>query len=117
MMTTRNLHNRWFRVVETTEESVVSHDTVFAFRQEATTVEASYSGGRVIRGYLIGLRTDDRIQIGYVQIHDGRVYTGTSELVVEDAANGALRLRENYIWADGREGCNVLEVFEHTPGG
>ncbi len=42
----------------TAENGVIGEDTIFLFRESGQLVSAEYSGGRVVQGYLVGVRTE-----------------------------------------------------------
>ncbi len=98
-----------FEVEQTSAASAISRDTVFEFREHAGAVEARYAGGHIRRGTLLGRRDHDHVTTAYVQVDvDGRPQTGTAAMRIESAADGHLRLIEDYTWSDGTTGRNVL---------
>lgn len=98
-----------FEVEQTSAASAISRDTVFEFREHAGAVDASYAGGHVSRGTLLGHRDHDHVITAYAQVDvDGRPQTGTAAMHIEQAADGHLRLIEDYTWSDGTTGRNVL---------
>lgn len=98
-----------FEVEQTSTASAVSAETVFEFREYDGVVDASYVGGRIYRGALVGRRDHDRVVTAYAQIDvDGRPQTGTAAMRIEPTADGHLRLIEDYTWSDGTTGRNVL---------
>jgi hypothetical protein len=108
-----DLDLRTFEVIETSPTSAISADTVFEFRERDGVVEAAYAGGDVVRGLLIGRRRRDRVQSVYAQLHaDGQLRSGTNEIRLEHAVAGRLRLLEEFTWADGTPGRNILESRE-----
>jgi hypothetical protein len=97
-----------FEVEHTSAASAISRGTVFEFREHAGEVEAGYAGGGVGRGSLLGSRDHDRVSTVYAQVDvEGRPRTGTAVMRIEDAADGHLRLIEDYTWSDGTTGRNV----------
>ena len=102
-----------FRVAATTPNSAISTETIFRFREDANSVEASYTGGFVVLGHFVGRRTQsDELELAYAQLHrDGELKTGRSVLRVELGDHG-VRLIEAYTWADGSEGENVLVAID-----
>jgi hypothetical protein len=104
-----SLDVRVFDVRETSSGSAVSCDTVFEFRELEGTVEASYSGGGVIKGLLIGRRQGDKVLAACAQLtEDGQMQTGSSEIHIEPEGCGELTLTESFTWPDGRRDRNVL---------
>lgn len=98
-----------FEVVNTSAASLVSPDTWFEFHEREGVVEASYSGGPIAIGRIIGRREHDHINTAYAQIGvDGRVRTGTATMHVQQSPDGHLLLTEEYNWSDGTRGRNLL---------
>lgn len=94
-----------------------SADTVFAFREDRLTgvVTATYSGGAVVAGSLVGTREDARVVFRYTQLTaDGSLDTGRSSDRVEVLDDGRLRLHETWTW-DSRDGSGE-SVLEELPG-
>lgn len=106
-----------FNVLETSPESEISPDTWFEFRERDDVVVATYAGGSIVSGQLVGRRTDDLVRTAYAQlVTDGRLQTGTAEMRVERGADGRMLLTEHYIWSDGKPGTNVLGSVERRGG-
>jgi hypothetical protein len=108
-----DLDLRVFTVVETSPVSAISGETVFEFRERDGVVQATYSGGEVVRGVLTGRRDGGRVTSAYAQLHGGgEVRTGTAAMRVEPHPGGRLRLIEEFAWSDGSRGRNVLEASD-----
>src|SRR5919106_2547563 len=91
-----------FRVAETSPASVITEETTFEFRELDGVVEASYSGGGVGQGFLVGRRESDRVATAYSQITtNGGLLTGTAKMQIDRGTSGTLRLTEDFKWADG----------------
>lgn len=106
-----NLNNVKMNVIETSDNGVVNHDTLFCFQQQGTLVFAEYSGGKIAKGYLVGNLIDDALTITYCQIQtDGTLDNGKSHAELE-MKNGKLRLIEHFEWAlrPGENGVNFFE--------
>ncbi|MFY1692419.1 DUF6196 family protein [Plantactinospora sp. WMMB782] len=98
-----------FEVVETSAASAISRATVFEFREHDGMVEASYAGGQIVRGTLLGRREHDRLSTAYAQVGaGGERQTGTATMRVRLTESGQLLLTEDYTWSDGTTGRNVL---------
>lgn len=98
-----------FEVLTTSPASAISQDTWFEFHERKGIVEASYSGGPIATGRLVGRREHDQVSAAYTQLGvDGRVQTGTATMHVEKDPDGHLLLTEEYHWPDGATGRNVL---------
>jgi hypothetical protein len=90
---------------------VIDRATLFQFAEHDRVVTASYEGGRVRHGYLIGLRSANRLEFRYLQIDDaGVIDSGSSTCELTILPDGRVRLTEHFTWAtrDGA-GTNVIE--------
>jgi hypothetical protein len=104
-----SLDLRVFQVVATSPASAISTDTWFQFTERDGLVEASYRGGEIAQGHIVGHRDHDRVDTAYAQTGiDGRLQTGTATMRIEKDADGHLLLTEDYTWSDGTPGRNVL---------
>lgn len=85
-------------VVQTAENGIVNKETIFHFEQDAHTVKAQYSGGRIRMGYLIGQLNNDILKFTYCQQRDsGELDHGASECVVStDPSTGKVKLKEQF---------------------
>lgn len=100
------------RVVQTAPNGVVGVGTIFRFSQVGKVVEASYSGGRIATGFLVGILEDDLLSFRFCQISDGTsVDGGTSNARLEMLSDGRLRIVESFTWEsrDGDIGVNIFE--------
>lgn len=108
-----NLNGRKFVSVSNTDNGEVSGQTVFHYRQQGNIVEATYSGGAIIKGYLIGKFTrSDKLYFSYQHINkEMNVHVGEAESTIEKLENGRLRLNERWRWLnrDKSEGSSVVE--------
>jgi hypothetical protein len=65
--------------VRTAPNGAVGVETLFRFHQTAECVHATYSGGRVQHGYLVGIVHGERFELRYCQMHtDGSIDGGQS---------------------------------------
>jgi hypothetical protein len=94
-----SLDGRRFGSVSNTSDGEVDADTVFHYRQDGEVVSASYAGGQVRRGELIGTREGDTLEFRYVHLNlDGRTASGHCVSRVEVLDDGRLRLHETWEW-------------------
>ena len=74
---------------------------------------AAYSGGKIIKGQLIGLVDQDgHIDMRYHQVNIfGELMTGVCKSTPEIMPNGKIRLHENWEWTSGDKssGNSVIE--------
>lgn len=104
---------RVFRAVSNSVSGEVSGDTVFWYRQEGDVVWAEYSGGDVIKGFLVGTAAPDgRLEFSYQHVNRNKaVRIGACSTVPEVLPDGRLRLHEEWRWLNGgcESGRSVLE--------
>ncbi len=96
------------------EDGEVSSDTVFHFEQNGERIYASYSGGEVADGHLLGTFDGSRWDVRYVQINeDNETATGHSVGVVKLLDDGRVRVEDEWEW-ESKEGAgeSVLEEIE-----
>ncbi len=108
-----NYHNKTFRPIQNTENGETSGETIFLYRQEGNILIAAYSGGKIIKGQLIGLVDQDgNIDMRYHQVNIfGELMTGVCKSTPEIMPNGKIRLHENWEWTSGdkSKGNSVIE--------
>jgi hypothetical protein len=89
--------------------------TRFSYHEKDGGIWAEYAGGDVVRGHLVGTRTDDRLDFRYVQLtHDGSTSSGHCVSRVVALPDGRVRLEETWEW-ESREGSGT-SVVEQLPG-
>lgn len=95
--------------VQTAPSGVIDARTVFDFHQTEDRVHATYTGGRVERGYLVGLVREERFEFHYCQLHtDGSADGGHSQCELRRSAEGRVQIVEHFEWGGGK-GTNVIE--------
>jgi len=108
-----NYHNKTFRPIQNSENGETSGETIFLYRQEGNILMAAYSGGKIIKGQLIGLVDQDgNIDMRYHQVNIfGELMTGVCKSTPEIMPNGKIRLHENWEWTSGDKssGNSVIE--------
>jgi hypothetical protein len=103
------------RVVQTAPNGIVGSDTIFEFSQEGDIVTASYSGGRVRVGYIVGILKAATLSFRYCQVSDeDQVDGGLSNARIESTDGGRLRLIESFKW-ESRDGSGE-NIFEEIGG-
>ncbi len=108
-----NYNNRKFRPVSNTENGETSEETIFHYQQEGNILSASYSGGQIVSGHLIGLVDEEgNIDMRYHQVNTaGELMTGQCRSTPMIMANGKIRLMEVWEWTSGDQskGESVIE--------
>lgn len=70
-------------------EGAVSSETTFHYRGAADMVSATYSGGRIWRGFLVGTRAGDVLDFRYAQLHlDGTTASGHCRTMIAELRRG-----------------------------
>ena len=102
--------DKFFTAVKNSESGEVSDKTVFCYHQKGNVIWAEYSGGSIVKGFLIGTMDEDHnMHFNYQHMNaDGELRTGScdSEPSFE---NGKLRFNEKWKWTMGEEGTSVIE--------
>lgn len=107
-------HNKEFRSVSNTNSGEVSENTTFFYQQNGSVISASYQGGNIRKGNLLGkVEPDGTIRMSYQHWNNNDefrsgVCTSTPELL----PNGKIRLHESWEWTSGIEGCGKSIVEE-----
>ncbi len=108
-----NYNSKIFRPVSNTENGETTSETVFRYKQDGNVLTSEYSGGKIIKGHLIGL-VDGKgnIDMRYHQVNEkGRLMTGKCISKPEILENGKIRLHENWEWTSGNKskGQSIIE--------
>jgi hypothetical protein len=106
-----NLDNLRMNVIETAGNGIVNELTIFTFSQTDNFVSATYSGGPILKGYLVGTLDQNKLSFSYCQLQtNGKMDNGQSEcdVLIE---NEKIRLVEHFTWAsrNGETGINILQ--------
>lgn len=102
-----------FRPVMNSENGETSEETVFVYRQEGNILTSAYSGGKIIKGHLIGIvDAHGNIDMRYHQVNaNGELMTGICRSQPELMPNGKIRLHEKWEWTSGdrSHGQSIIE--------
>lgn len=113
-----NYDGRKFTTVENSKNGEVSAQTTFAYQQRGNILWAEYSGGEVVKGFLLGLvAEDDCLNFTYQHINrSGQQRAGQCESKPELLPDGRLRLHERWQWLTGdcSSGESVIEELPKT---
>jgi len=87
--------------------------TIFEYKQKGNILTATYSGGQIVNGHLIGKVADNgAIEMRYHQINvSGELMTGICYSEPEFMQDGKIRLYEKWEWTSGDKsaGTSTLE--------
>ena len=105
-----SVDGRFFTAVENSESGEVSDQTIFCYHQKGNMIWAEYSGGSVVKGFLLGTIDEKQcLHFTYQHINKaGEQKSGScdSEPRME---NGRLRFYEKWKWTMGEEGTSIIE--------
>lgn len=108
-----NYHNKKFRAVSNTSNGETSHETIFLYQQQGAILTASYSGGKIVKGHLMGLVDEEgNIEMCYHQVNQaGELMTGICRSTPKILPNGKVRLHEKWAWTSGdkSKGESIVE--------
>lgn len=98
-----NYNNKKFRTVHNSSNGETSPNTIFLYKQSGHIVTATYSGGEIAFGHLLGSVDDHgNIDMRYHQINaSGIIMTGKCLSKPEILTNGKIRLHEIWEWTSG----------------
>lgn len=107
-----NVHNKIFRSSSNSTSGEVSSETTFHYKQEGRVIYADYSGGDIIKGFLVGTIEQDCLIFVYQHVNaKHEIKTGKCTSYPEQLPNGKLRLLEKWEWTCGdfSKGESVIE--------
>lgn len=108
-----NYHGKRFRSVNNTENGEVGADTLFHYQQKGNVVFATYAGGQILQGNLVGRVNElGQIDMRYQHLNQQmELMTGQCLSTPEVLDNGKVRLHEKWQWTsgDGSAGESVIE--------
>lgn len=107
-----NYNGKTFRAVSNTTNGETSAETIFQYQQTGDILTASYSGGRIVTGYLLGLVDEaGNLDFCYHQINtDGQLRSGRCRSAPEVLPTGKIRLHETWQWTSGDDSSAVSRL-------
>lgn len=113
-----NLNNRLFGSISNTDNGEVSDQTFFRYHQQGNSIWASYEGGDIERGTLVGKYTDcNQIYFTYQHLNmDGDIRIGECRSLLEKLDDGRIIMHESWQWLNGdlSEGSSVIEEINEN---
>lgn len=116
-----NYNGRQFVAIKDSKNGEVSSKTYFHYKQDGTILSATYSGGDVLKGNMIGIvKEDGSLEFNYSHINVNReIRGGKCTSTPERLPDGRIQLKESWKWLDedGIESTVVEEVSDmvYTP--
>ena len=111
---TINYHGRKFSGMTNTPNGQVNGDTIFRYEQHDDILTATYSGGRILEGYILGrVMQNSSLQFVYHHIDDnGHLRSGHCVSIPQVLPDGRIRLHEKWAWTFGGAGTGESMVEE-----
>ena len=99
-------NNKKFKSIENSGSGEVSSETIFEYFQKENILWATYRGGSILLGNIIGTVDEDgKIEMRYQHLsNDGIFKTGKCISTPEFLPNKKIRLHENWEWTSGKNG-------------
>ena len=109
-----NYDGRRFRSVENSETGEVGPETVFSYSQDGDVVSATYEGGAVRLGTLVGTAdSEGNLDVRYGHVNaSGELMTGECRSTPEVLPDGRIRLYEVWRWTSGDRSSGRSTVEE-----
>lgn len=108
-----NYNGRKFVSIENTDNGEVSSQTIFQYKQEGSIISATYSGGEIIQGTLIGLVMENgSLEFRYNHVNSKDELRGGKCISTPSILpDGRIRLYEKWKWhdAESTEGSSIIE--------
>jgi hypothetical protein len=113
-----SLDGRVFAQSERPDGGEVGPGTRFRYREAGGQVWATYAGGGIARGFLVGTRQGDTLDFRYVQLNDaGATSSGHCVSRIVELPDGRLRLEETWEWESrAGSGTSVVEELPSPEG-
>lgn len=110
-----NYNKKIFKSTSNTSNGEVGSETLFHYHQDGNVVWAEYSGGAILKGFLIAKVLDnDALDMRYEHINQvGDLMTGICFSKPEILSDGRVRLYEKWQWTSGdfSSGESIIEEF------
>ena len=92
------------------ETGEVSAQTIFSYHQQGNVIWAEYSGGSVVKGFLVGTMDEKHcLHFTYQHLNKaGEQKSGSCDSEPREV-NGKLRFYEKWKWTMGEEGTSIIE--------
>lgn len=109
-----NYNSRIFTSISNSDNGEVSGETIFRYKQQNNIVWAEYSGGEIVKGYLIGTASiDGKLEFCYQHINiKNQVRTGKCNSIPHILSDGRIRLMEEWEWTNGDKSKGSSSIEE-----
>ena len=107
-----NLDNKRFKTLSNTDNGEVSLETIFHYRQSDEIITATYQGGSILQGQLIGkIFFDNHLEFSYQHINTNKeLMTGFCKSYPTINKEGKIILEEFWQWTckDNSKGQSTI---------
>lgn len=108
-----NYHKKTFKSIANSDNGEVGEQTIFHYQQQGNFVWAEYSGGAIVKGFLVAkVIENDTLDMRYEHINTtGEIMTGLCLSRPETLLDGRIRLYEKWQWTSGdlSSGESIIE--------
>lgn len=108
-----NFHHKTFKSIANSDNGEVGEQTLFYYQQQKNVVWAEYSGGAIVKGFLLAkVIENDALDMRYEHINSaGEIMTGLCLSRPEILPDGRIRLYEKWQWTSGdlSSGESIIE--------
>jgi GNAT superfamily N-acetyltransferase len=114
-----NYNGRIFTSISNSDNGEVSDKTLFYYKQQNNIIWSEYSGGEIVKGYLIGtVSIDGKLEFCYQHINTkNQLRAGICNSTPQVLTDGRIRLMEEWEWTNGdkSKGSSIIEeIIEGT---
>lgn len=106
-----NLNNKKFKAEFNSKSGEVSNETLFSYYQKEAIIWATYEGGEILKGNIIGKVVGNHLEFVYQHINKNQeLMTGICKSYPEFIEDNKIRLKEFWQWTckDKSKGTSVL---------
>ena len=108
-----NYHQKIFKSIANSDNGEVDQETRFHYQQQGNVVWAEYSGGTILKGFLVAKVLENNVlDMRYEHINQvAELMTGICISIPEILADGRIRLHEKWQWTSGdlSSGESIIE--------
>lgn len=106
-----SVDGKFFAVVENSSSGEVSNAVVFSYHQKDLVIWAEYSGGIIVKGFLIGsMNSNNELHFTYQHMNtEGCLKSGECFSYPNFTSEGNLQFVESWQWSTGEKGNSIIE--------
>ena len=109
-----SLDQKQFVALSNSDNGSVSDETTFHYFQDGSMIWGNYSGGKILKGHLIGkFLPSNQLEFVYHHLEKGlEIRTGRCRSIVELNAAGKVVLHETWEWTNGDQSSGTSVLIE-----